>query len=364
MTREDFLTQRRKGIGASDVGAILGYSPFAGPHKIFMEKVGLAVDNPNEAMETGTDLEEWIVTKRYIPRLFKETGERVGVNKPPTIVHPEHDWLRVNPDGLVIPSIVDAGWYMDYNKRHETINRKGCTIKHFWGTICQPRPGVEMVKILRGLEVKNSSEWVLKAELYGFEGSDEIPKTYILQCQISMEVCDLPEWDVAVFLGGRTYRRYRVMRDQKLIDSIIPKLKEFWDRVQANDPPPPDDSEDSTILLNALFKGEPGREITSTAAAIEPALMHIKTKAGIKKLERELTGYQNTLCDIMSKKGDAEKMTDSDFVVTWKANRPRQTIDFPAILEEAEVSQELIDKHTTEVPPKKRTFRVRSLKNE
>lgn len=351
MTRDDFVANRRKGIGASDVGAILGYSPFATIHDIFLEKLGLGEREPTEAMETGTDIEAWIVEKRYIPRLHREMGAEVCVVKPGTIVSQKHEWLRVNPDGLVF-------------------SRSG--LKHLYATADEVATG-EIGAVLaslskygyrgelpiRGLEVKNSSEYA--KDQYGFEGSDEIPKSYILQCQISMEVCDLSEWDVAVFLGGRTYRRYRIMRDQKLIDSIIPKLKEFWDRVQNNDPPPVDATESSTRMLNALFPGEPENSITSTAESIGLVQEHFLAKNILKQAKVNLLEIDNMICAIMK---DAEKIVDSDFVVTWKANKPRKSIDYPAIIEEAGVGEELINKHTTEKPAKKRTFTVRSLSND
>ena len=62
-----WLTERRSGIGGSDIAGIAGISPWASPWSVWASKVGLAADSaPDEwtpSMRLGTDLEpvigEW-----------------------------------------------------------------------------------------------------------------------------------------------------------------------------------------------------------------------------------------------------------------------------------------------------------------
>ena len=65
MTRKEWLLERRKSVGGSEVGAILGLNQWASPYSVWANKTGRVPDAvPNEAMRQGTDLEEY-VAKRF-----------------------------------------------------------------------------------------------------------------------------------------------------------------------------------------------------------------------------------------------------------------------------------------------------------
>ena len=61
MTNEErtaWLNERRKGIGGSDVAAIIGLSPWTTPLDIYEQKLGIALPSEEtEAMYWGTALE-------------------------------------------------------------------------------------------------------------------------------------------------------------------------------------------------------------------------------------------------------------------------------------------------------------------
>ena len=65
-THEEWLENRRIGIGGSDAGVILGYSPYKSPNTLWAEKCGLIADEipDNYYMRDGRDLEE-VVAKRF-----------------------------------------------------------------------------------------------------------------------------------------------------------------------------------------------------------------------------------------------------------------------------------------------------------
>ena len=48
LTREEWLDWRRRGIGGSDVSAIIGISPFRTARDIYYDKVGIAAVEENE----------------------------------------------------------------------------------------------------------------------------------------------------------------------------------------------------------------------------------------------------------------------------------------------------------------------------
>ncbi|WP_410960483.1 YqaJ viral recombinase family protein, partial [Salmonella sp. SAL4361] len=40
VNRDQFLAGRKKGIGGSDVAAILGFSPYKSPYQLWLDKTG------------------------------------------------------------------------------------------------------------------------------------------------------------------------------------------------------------------------------------------------------------------------------------------------------------------------------------
>ena len=93
--REAFLAERMKGIGGSDVAAILGLSKWSTPYDVWQSKLGLADPTPdNDAMKWGRLLEP-VVRQAYAER----TGLAVAVPSDP-LVMPGYDFARANLDGI------------------------------------------------------------------------------------------------------------------------------------------------------------------------------------------------------------------------------------------------------------------------
>ena len=65
MTREQWLEERRKGIGGSDAAAIAGLSPWKSPVAVWLEKTGqVEPEEPGEAAYWGTVLED-VVARNF-----------------------------------------------------------------------------------------------------------------------------------------------------------------------------------------------------------------------------------------------------------------------------------------------------------
>lgn len=108
--RDDWLEQRRHGIGASDVAGILNLSPWATPFTVWQSKVLPLTeqsDEDNKSKRRGRILEaavgRWAAEE--LDRTLTETD---------LIVHPDHDWARCTPD-----------YFLD----HTTIGREGLETK-------------------------------------------------------------------------------------------------------------------------------------------------------------------------------------------------------------------------------------------
>lgn len=88
---------RKKGIGGSDAGVIIGKNKFKNILQLWEEKTGRKENNfKSSAAQRGNDLEEYIRNSYRIDNPDKEILE---VNK--MYIHHEYDFIRANLDGEI-----------------------------------------------------------------------------------------------------------------------------------------------------------------------------------------------------------------------------------------------------------------------
>ena len=201
MTREDWLEQRKKGIGGSDASSIMGLNPYSSPLKVYMDKTGKGKDNgSNEAMRQGTDLEAYVAE-----RFCEETGMKVRrVNK--ILQHPKYPWMLANIDRDIIGE--DAG-----------------------------------------LECKTTSPY----SKFKFEDG-EINPHYYWQSMHYMAVTGAQAWYVAVLVLGKSFNVFKIDRDKKAIGRLIAAEKEFWEEyVEKGVQPMPTGSEADDAVISDIY---------------------------------------------------------------------------------------------------------------
>lgn len=93
MNRAQFVEDRRKGIGGSDVAAILGLDPYKTPYQLWREKRAMDADAAGAAARRGQFLEPAILA-RYNAELAPHSTRR-----PVSLVW---DWRRGNIDELAL----------------------------------------------------------------------------------------------------------------------------------------------------------------------------------------------------------------------------------------------------------------------
>ena len=200
MSRTEWLAARRNGIGGSDAAAIMGQSKWSSPLTVYMDKRGLAKENPdNEAMRQGRDCEEVVAA-----RFTEETGLRVR-RCYRMFRHPDYPWMLANIDRQVM---VGGGHFV-------------------------------------GLECKTTSPF----NRTGFDDGD-IPPEYYWQCMHYMAVTCAPCWYLAVMVFSTGFHVFRVDRDETAIERLITAERDFWvDSVLTGTMPAPIgiDSEDAAI---------------------------------------------------------------------------------------------------------------------
>lgn len=264
ISREDWLKYRTAGIGGSDAAAILGLNKWSSPVKVYLEKTGqLESDEAGEAAYWGTVLED-IVAREFSNRTGLKVKRRNAM-----LQHPEHSFMLANVDRLIVGERV-------------------------------------------GLECKTASEY-LKSEWE----EEEIPASYLIQCQHYMAVTGYTAWWIAVLIGGNKFTYKKIERDEEIIQYLIREEKNFWENhVLANIPPMMDGSEASTTLLKSLYPiSEPASE-TELPLEADMLIEELEsTKEEAKLFEERINTLENRLKSMI---GEHEIGIASDHIVSWK----------------------------------------------
>lgn len=268
--RNEFLIARQNGIGGSDIGAILGVSPFKTPVDVYLAKI-----DPNPAEEKN-ELFYWghALEAPIAERFSLEHG--IQVIRPEHIArHPDHEWMVANLDGI-IPG--------------------------------HPN-GV--------LEIKTVSAF--GGRDWGVEGSDEVPLSYVAQVAWYMAVMDYPYAKIAALFGGNDYREFHVDRDRELEAILIEKGRAFWfDHVLARHAPEATTPSD----VQRLFKRDNGSacEADDELLAVIEDLKAAKAQAKRSEGEAELLETK-----IKARMGEASTLLYSGQpLATWKTQSARR----------------------------------------
>lgn len=280
MLTEEQLLERRKGIGGSDAGAILGFSPYKTPMDVWLDKTGKVKPDLNKekkGLYWGSFLEDPIA-ESFSLQFNRKIQRR---NQP--IIHKEYPWCRALLDRVIVN------------------DPKG--------------PGA--------LEIK--TQHLYAASDWGESGTDEVPEHVMAQLQHQL-ACTGYQWGVvAVLIGGGDDRYYPIARDEALIEMILDEEGKFWELVQTDTPPEPSNTAD---MLKRWPQDDGGAIDTTdelTAAIIKVRVMQEKLKAEEEELEATKSLVRRAL-------GSHARLLDANGrqLATWKT-QSRTTIDTVAL---------------------------------
>lgn len=199
ITREEWLSYRRTGIGGSDSSVIVGLNPYKSKLELYTDKLGLLPEKEEtEQLRIGRDLEDY-VAKRF----SEETGKKIKRNN--------FMWRSKSFPFMIAD--VDR----------------------------------EIIGENAGLECKTTSVW----NKSDFDKGD-IPLTYYVQCMHYMAVMGYERMYLAVLVLSKGFFWYVVERDEDEIKSLIQSENEFWECVSKETPPDPDGSESSEKAINII----------------------------------------------------------------------------------------------------------------
>lgn len=269
-THEDWLADRAKGIGGSDVGALLGLNKYKSPYTLWAEKSGIlhAEEVNNEAVRVGHDLEQYVAE-----RFMEATGHTV-VTSDYSFQSERYPFMLANVDRLLTDEE-------------------------------------------SGLECKTASALTR----YDFENGD-IPPSYYCQCVHYMAVTGLKKWYIAILVMGKGFYWFEINRDEQEIKDLIEAETEFWNKVENGIEPPIDGMQSTTQTLSKRFsRSKDGKECILGYEAESALNMINSINEKMKELKEQKALYENIVKREMR---SAEKAETEDLIVTWKRKASRR----------------------------------------
>lgn len=171
---EKWLYMRKCGIGASDVGSILGVNKYRNQVDVYLEKTTDTLDKyDNEKMKIGRLMESSLLL------MFEnETGLSASIYED-SEKHSTYPFLYATPDGIL----------SDFSA---------------------------------GIEIKTGADG---------DHWEDVPEQYYAQCQLSMEIFGVDTWHLyAVLAGfsGFTRKHFEIKRNDLYIKSLLKICYDFW----------------------------------------------------------------------------------------------------------------------------------------
>ncbi len=308
--RDAWLAERRKGIGGSDVPALMGLSNYETPLELYTEKLRAPDDTAqpvkHESASWGNKLEHIVA---------EEFEQRTG--------------LEVYEPGEGVEF-----WSEEYPFMRASIDRY----------VLKPYGKTDSF-----LECKTRSSY---AEKYWATG---VPLDVRVQVQHTMTVTQFDHAYVAVLLGGQKFLWFRLEHDPALEAEILAAESEFWDRVRRHDPPP-EGPKDAEALVQQFDRVENAKRVKLTDAQAELVKVY-------KALEEEQTYVAKRMTDIggriQAAMGDAGRaMYQNRIAATW-LEQPRRVLDVARL--EAEHPTLVHGYYTTQT---ERVLKVKGIKEE
>jgi putative phage-type endonuclease len=198
--RHTWLAGRRRGLGASDVAAALGFIRWKTQWQVWAEKVNARrpEDQPSAAAELGLSLEPWL-----IEQASALLGLPVVRTPYQLYAHPDEPWQMASPDAWV-----DAD---------HLVELKTAGIASGWGI---------------------PDGWT----------EDSAPLGYEIQCRWQMRILNAGRVDLVALVAGLGLRRYTYTRDLGIEADLVAQAGAWWQRYVVARVEPPVAARDNDIL--------------------------------------------------------------------------------------------------------------------
>lgn len=252
MSKDGWLELRRKSLGGSDAGAIVGLNKWSSPLMVYLDKKGVNNFKGNEYTRRGS----WLETP-IRERCKEELG--LMIEEVPFMCYSDSiPFMSANIDGAV------------YTPCKMNIN------------------GVD-VQGMGGLEIKTSERGD------GFE-NDEVPDSYYAQVQHYMAVLDIPYFILSVYIINKDELKYYVIKkDEVFIEKLIEAECSFWkDYVEMDVMPAPSGCSAESDVISSMFTGS-AVEIKLDGESESLCAEYLLINEEIKVLENRKAQIANSL---------------------------------------------------------------------
>lgn len=258
--KQAWLEERAKGIGASEVGTILGLNPYDSAYSLWLRKTGqIPAQEETLAMWLGHEMEP-VIAKRY----EMETGRTLVDPGDFTIkAHPEYPWLRATLD-------------------RETTFEDGV------------KGPVEFKAPMAGY-LDEDGLWHAPHSHKETWLKDSAPLTAQAQIQIQMACGGYERGEIVALLGNSDFLILPYERNDEFLDAIIPVLHEFWECVQNRIAPEVDGSEATVAALAKLHPLDNGETVDLPPDLATDIEAWQELQAEVKALEQEITLRKNRI---------------------------------------------------------------------
>ena len=267
LSTAEWLRWRRKGIGGSDVSAIVGVSKWQSVIELWLSKTNQKHDEveENEAMTWGKILEPTIRNH------FAETTGKKVIEIRAILQHKQYPFMIADLDGLTEdddgePAILECKCVSEY-KRHE---------------------------------------WA----------DGNVPIYYQCQVQHYLAITGLNTAYVVALVGGNSFIVREIHADKELQAMLIAVEADFWNKVQNMIRPQPDASDACKNLLDSLYKGgKDGKTVVLPDTALEYVYMYLEACNAEEEAQEKKQLASNNLKELL---GDYNSAKCQRFTVSWK----------------------------------------------
>ena len=285
----EWLEERKKSLGGSDVGAVLGMNEYSSPYTVWAEKTGkIPSFEGNEWTRLGNDLEG------YVAQRFSEVSGLKLIND-------------------------SATWRNDkYPHLHANFDRR-------------------VVGVKAGVECKLTSE--LNAKKYK---NGEFPDRFYAQCVEYLCVTEFDRWYLVVLIYGKGIKVYQMTRiyndvvpewceasvyvEDGEIEALAKTTGKFWNNyVLTNTPPPADGSASTSDTLRTIYPESNG-DTVSLMAYEQDLNQYMTLSSLLDDVKKQREEVANRIKNFM---GEAAKGECNKFKVSWTSS-VRSTFDHKA----------------------------------
>ncbi len=259
---DEQIAIREGRITGSRIGAVCGLNPDATALDVYLEMRGEGPPRTvNEHMKRGIFLEDGI-------RNWTAHNLGIRIEKTPTVIHPDYDWIAASPDGAA---------YQDDD-------------------------------LIAAMEIKCPSPYSPRIHDWGdpTEQADAIPSCHIPQCVWEAGCLSAPETICSALIGG-VVKIYRIPYKQQLFDRMAEIAEPFLKRVKEGRPPPLDGSASAARWLADQFPHHTG---VTYIQADDRIMEHIE---GLARVTAQMKAL------------DADKLLAQNMIKKWLGSNPGLT---------------------------------------